>query len=117
MATETDSGIYLGLEIVRVGRRSKNVDGCIPDSRHDLIGQPALHTRSHMTGNTGDVLMGRLGPALIRRGNRVASGAERRVISKRYRGSNQNHRSDDKRQQQRGLRLPAHAPVVYEGTA
>ena len=115
MATETDSGIYLGLEIVRVGRRSKDVDGCIPDSRHDLVGQPALHTRPHMTGNTGDVFMGRLSPALIRRGDRVASGAERRVIGKWYRSSNQSHRSDNEGHQQRGLRLPAHAPVVYGG--
>ena len=115
MATETDSGIHLSLEIVRVGRRSKNVDGCIPDSRHDFIGQPALNAWAHMTGNAGDVLMGRLGPALIRRGDRVASCAERRVIGKWYRGSNQSHRSDDEGQQQRGLRLPAHAPVVYGG--
>ena len=38
MATETDSGVHTGLEIVRVDRRSKYVDGRISDSCQDLIG-------------------------------------------------------------------------------
>src|SRR6478609_2986923 len=33
MATEADSRVHLGLEIVRIGRRSKCVDRRIPDSR------------------------------------------------------------------------------------
>ena len=38
MATETDSGVYLGLEIVCVGRRPKYIDRRISDSRQDLVG-------------------------------------------------------------------------------
>lgn len=117
MTTQTDSRIHRRFQIVRLRWSSHEGDSDISRTSPDLVDQPTMKTGPHMARDTTDIFMGGLRPALVGRGNGVASGTELGVIGQGNRNPRQSDRSNHDGQCNRGPRRPAHAPGAEAETA
>ena len=83
MTAETDIGINLGHQIMRLPRRTKQRDGHISRSCPGLVMNPASHPGSDMAGDASDIFMRRLHPTIVRGFDRVATRAKGWMVGKR----------------------------------
>lgn len=115
MATQAASGIDVRFQVMRIDRRPKGIAHRIPCSGPHLVMQPTFESRPDMARDTGDFLVRRRRPALIRRRNHMAASAEFRVVGQRNgRAAERNHARHET-EENRKPRCPVHAPIEHVG--
>ena len=83
MAAETHVRINLRFQVMRLRGRTEQIDGEVFASRHCLVMKPPSNTWPDVTGDTRDLFVGGLHPAVVRWGDRMAAGAEFRMVGQR----------------------------------
>ncbi len=83
MAAETHVRINLRFQVMRLRGRTEQIDGQVFAARPCLVMKPPSHTWPDVTGDARDLFMGRLHPTVVRWGDRMAAGAEFRMVGQR----------------------------------
>ena len=83
VATETHVGVHLGSQVMRFRGGSEQRDGNVFRARPCLVMDPACDPGSDMAGHTRHFFMRRLHPTVVRWSDRMAAGAECRMVGQR----------------------------------
>lgn len=115
MTTQAASGIDVRFQVMRFDRSPEGIAHHIPCSSPHLVTQPAFESWSDMAVDAGDFLVRGRNPALVRRGNHVAAGAELWVVGQRNGRAAERKYAGRETEEDRKSRCPAHAPIEHVG--
>lgn len=118
VAAQTHLGIDFGLKVVRIRRRSEQVNRDVFRPVHRLVVDPAFDPRPHVAGDAGHFFVRGLGPTLVGRRDGMTTGTELRVIRKGNGHAPERDRSRRENEDDCEPRRPAHALIEHvEGNA